>query len=106
TLNPNAGAAPRAAGVRVLLASGRGHHNMLPFHQSLGLDGHVVSVQGALVKHAETGEVLYEQGLSRDEATLLINEGLEQDFTVLCFCHDGVCAVKVDPWTQSYVRDS
>lgn len=105
-LNRNAVAALRSAGVRVMLASGRGHHNMLPFHRSLGLDGHIVSVQGALVKHAETGEILYEKGLSRAEATLLINEGLDRGHTVLCFCRDGVYSDKLDHWTQRYVQDS
>ena len=36
----------RGCGCRVVLASGRRHANMLPFHRELGLDDYVVSCQG------------------------------------------------------------
>jgi hypothetical protein len=44
----------RRRGVLVVLASGRSHANMLPFHRELGLgDGPIISAQGALVADAE-----------------------------------------------------
>lgn len=96
----------RAAGVRVVLASGRRHDNMMPFHRALGLDDYVVSAQGALVKHAETGEVLYERLVSEAEARALVEEGIARDLTVFCFGHQGVYVQRRDHWTYKYQQDS
>src|SRR5437588_2105789 len=65
----------RALGVRVVLASGRSHDNMMPFHRLLGLDDYLVSAQGALVKHAETDEVLYERTIPVADARELVAQG-------------------------------
>src|SRR6187200_580820 len=44
-----------AEGTRVVLASGRSHANMLPFHRELGLPpGPVISSQGAVVQESDT----------------------------------------------------
>ena len=75
----------RELGVRVMLASGRGHDNMLQFHRLLGLDDYIVSAQGALVKHAETDEVLYERPIAEVLTRQLIAEGASLGATVLCF---------------------
>jgi Cof subfamily protein (haloacid dehalogenase superfamily) len=96
----------RSLGVRVVLASGRGHNNMLPFHRSLGLDGFIVSAQGALVKHADTNKVLYERSLGEAETLALVEEGAARELTVLCFGHQGVYAQRRDRWTEVYQQDS
>src|SRR3954469_11173440 len=51
-------------GWRVVLASGRRHDNMLPFHRELGLDDFLVSCQGAVARHAATGEVIHQSLLT------------------------------------------
>lgn len=104
--NRRAVALLRQFGVRVLLASGRSHDNMLQFHRLLGLDDYMVSVQGALVKHAETDEVLYERPISEAITRRLISEGAELGVTVLCFGHQGVYAQGQDHWTHAYQHDS
>src|SRR4051812_14295158 len=96
----------RAMGVRVVLASGRGHDNMLPFHRLLGLDDYMVSAQGALVKHPETDEVLYEQPVPEAEAREVVDHGEALGMTVLYFGHGGVYARRPDRWTYEYQRDS
>jgi len=100
--NRRAVARLRAIGMRVILASGRTHDNMLPFHRLLGLDDYVVSANGALVKHADTEEVLYERSIPHDVAQAVIAEGLRRDMTVFCFGHDGVYVQRVDNWTYGY----
>jgi Cof subfamily protein (haloacid dehalogenase superfamily) len=92
--------------VRVVLASGRRHDNMMPFHRALDLDDYVVSAQGALVKHAETGEVLYERLVPEVEARSLVEEGIARDLTVFCFGHQGVYVQRRDRWTYKYQQDS
>jgi Cof subfamily protein (haloacid dehalogenase superfamily) len=96
----------RSLGVRVILASGRGHDNMLQFHRALNLDDYVVSAQGALVKHPDTGEVLLERSLPEADAFHLIEEGAARGMTVLCFGHHGVYVQREDCWTDGYRTDS
>ena len=104
--NRRAVALLRALGVRVVLASGRGHNNMLPFHRLLGLDDYLISAQGALVKHAETDEVLYERPIADPLTRQLIDKGAALGVTVLCFGHDAVYAQGIDRWTGAYQHDS
>lgn len=96
----------RAMGIRVVLASGRTHENMLPFHRRLGLDDYVISVNGALVKHAETEEVLLERAIAPDVAAEVVEEGLRRNLTVFCFGHHGVYVQREDHWTRSYANEN
>jgi Cof subfamily protein (haloacid dehalogenase superfamily) len=96
----------RTVGMRVVLASGRSHPNMLPFHRVLGLDDYVVSANGALVTHGETEEVLYRQSIPQADARMVIAEGLERDATVFCFGEHGVYAQRADRWTYEYQLES
>ncbi len=70
-------------GVRVILASGRGHENMLRFHRHLGLSGPIVSCQGALVKDAETEEILHKHFVSSDLAMELVAEAKVSNLAVI-----------------------
>src|SRR5438874_3389668 len=96
----------RWLGVKVVLASGRSHNNMLQFQRTLGLDEYIVSAQGALVKHPDTGYILFERSLGEAEAKAVVAEGIERGFTVLCFGHRGVYAQRQDHWTDIYKKDS
>jgi len=49
----------RQAGVRVTLATGRMFCSALPFARELGVEEYLMTYQGALVKHAVTGDVLF-----------------------------------------------
>lgn len=89
-------------GVRVVLASGRRHENMLRFHQQLELQGPIVSCSGALVKDAETGEILYQQLVPADLAAELVVEGAALDITIMYYRLDGVYANQRTPWTDLY----
>lgn len=51
--------AAREAGVRVTLATGRMFRSALPFARELGMEEYLITYQGALVRHAVTGEVLF-----------------------------------------------
>lgn len=80
----------RRRGVRVVLASGRSHANMLPYHRALGLEGPVISCQGAMVRVAETGEIWHERDLPPALAVELVEEGRRQGVTVQYYRRDGV----------------
>jgi len=106
------GAANRAAvqqlrglGCRVVLASGRRHDNMLPFHRELGLEDYVVSCQGAVARHGITGEVLHEALLPVADAGEVVAEGHERGLTVMYWSADGVFARQRSRWIDKYSAD-
>lgn len=89
-------------GVRVILASGRGHENMLRFHRHLGLSGPIVSSQGALVKDAETEEILHKHFVSSDLATEVVAEAKSRNLAVIYYHADGMLVGEQNKWTDMY----
>ena len=89
-------------GVRVILASGRGHENMLRFHRQLGLSGPIVSCQGALVKDAETGEILHKHFVPADLAMDLVAEAKARDIAVIYYHANGMVVREQNKWTDLY----
>ena len=92
-------------GCRVVLASGRRHDNMLPYHRQLGLDGYVVSTQGAVARHSTQSHVLHEACINPRDVAELINVGLRRDFTVMHWSRRGVVANDHTKWIRRYVED-
>lgn len=88
--------------VRVILASGRRHENMLRFHQQLGLQGPIVSAQGALVKDAETSEILHQYPVPADLAAEVVVEGIARSMTLIYYHSDGVYVSEKNKWTELY----
>jgi Cof subfamily protein (haloacid dehalogenase superfamily) len=95
----------RAAGVTIALASGRRHENMLRFHQQLGLQGVIVSCNGAQVRDAETDEVFHEQLLPADRAARVIEAGHALGLTQNYYHTNGVVYVREKtPWSDLYEK--
>ncbi len=93
----------RRRGVRVVLASGRRHENMLRFHRQLELDGPLVSCNGALVKHAESGEVLHEHLVPADLAAGVLADGNARGLSQNYYHTDGCLYVRERTrWTDLY----
>lgn len=88
------------AGVRVVLASGRSHANMLPYHRQLGLSGPVVSAQGAVVRDAESGELWLAQPMAWDDVAEVTSEGRARGFVVHHYTIDGVYVDTRSAWTE------
>jgi len=75
-----------AMGTRVLLASGRSHANMLPFHRQLGLpSGPIISAQGAIAQDSHSGEVWFEIAIPVAEVAEVTRDGLAHGFAVQFF---------------------
>jgi Cof subfamily protein (haloacid dehalogenase superfamily) len=98
--NASAIARLRAAGCRVVLASGREHSSMLSFHDALDLDEYLVSSQGALVRHARTGTRLWHRPVESSLATHLVDEGLRRGVDVLLYTTDGIFVERESPWAS------
>lgn len=88
----------RAAGCRVVLASGREHHSMAAYQQRLGLDDFVVANQGALVVHPASGAQLWRRPVSPALATRLLARGRAEGFDVLLATDEGFVASSASPW--------
>lgn len=63
-------------GIYVILATGRMYRAAIPYAQQLGLDLPLITYQGALVKNAFSGDVLYERTIEL-ELALQISDFLE-----------------------------
>jgi Cof subfamily protein (haloacid dehalogenase superfamily) len=95
----------RQAGVHVMLASGRSHENILTFHRHLGLSGPIVSAQGALTRHGETGEVLHEGTIKPADAIQAIVAGQSHDFTIIAYGRGKIYADRPSKWTDLHMDE-
>jgi hypothetical protein len=96
----------QSQGVRIVLASGRRHENILRFHQQLDLRGPIVSSHGALVKDAETGTILQQHLVPIDLSAKVIADGLARDMTLICYRTNGVYVSERNALTALYQQRS
>jgi Cof subfamily protein (haloacid dehalogenase superfamily) len=90
-----------AAGTRVVLASGRSHANMLPFHRMLGLPpGPIISSQGAVVQESDTGAVRFAYAMARDDVAAVTRHGRERGFAVQHYRPSGIHTETRTRWTE------
>ena len=89
------------AGIRVVLASGRSHANMLPFHRALGLPaGPIISSQGAVVQESDTGAVRFAHAMAPDDVAAVTRHGRERDFAVQHYRPSGIHTERRTRWTE------
>ncbi len=85
-------------GILVVLASGRSHANMLPYHRALALpDGPIVSAQGAVVRESSRGEVWHLSAMESAAVTDVTLRGRELGFSVLHYTLD---AIHIDGYSE------
>jgi Cof subfamily protein (haloacid dehalogenase superfamily) len=90
-----------AAGTRVVLASGRSHANMLPFHHALGLPpGPVISAQGAVVQDSDTGAVRFARAMTPADVAEVTREGRARGFAVQHYRPAGIHVETRTRWTE------
>ena len=90
-----------ADGTHVVLASGRSHTNMLPFHRALGLPpGPVISAQGAVVQDSETGAVRFSHAIPGAAVADVTRDGRARGFAVQHYRPGGIHVDTQTPWTE------
>jgi hypothetical protein len=90
-----------ARGMHVVLASGRSHTNMLPFHRALGLPpGPVISAQGAVVQDSDTGAVRFSHALPPAETAEVTRDGRARGFAVQHYRPAGIHVDTRTRWTE------
>jgi hypothetical protein len=91
----------RSSGVRVVLASGRSHANMLHFHHTLRLGaGPVISAQGAVVRGALSGAIWYENAGPPAAIEAVTRDGIERGFAVQHYRRDAIYVDARSTWTE------
>jgi Cof subfamily protein (haloacid dehalogenase superfamily) len=94
----------RSHNVRIVLASGRRHQNMARFHQQLNLGGYLISAQGALAKHAETGEIVYDAGVEAGLGREILEEGVARGLSVIAYHEEAVYGHGPAEYLREYAR--
>jgi len=96
----------RDAGFATVPASGRHHLNILPFHERVGNLEWSVSSQGAVVKHAATGEQLYEITIPEVDALALYEAARLAGLALIVYHRDGAFIEAESEWTRHYARNA
>ena len=89
----------KSQGLEVILASGRSHANMLPFHTSLQLTSPLVSVHGAVVRES-SGRPKGASVLPEQVVRELTVAGREADAAVMLYRDEGVFFERRTPVTE------
>jgi Cof subfamily protein (haloacid dehalogenase superfamily) len=84
----------------VVLASGRSHANMLPFHRALGLPpGPVLSAGGAVVQDSDTGVVRFMHAMPTGEVAGVTRDGRARGFALQHYRPGGIHVETQTRWT-------
>ena len=92
----------RAAGVEVVIASGRYHDNIAIFEESLGFQGWVISSGGAVVRNAATGELIHEIVVPEDLGREVFQRGREAGISIVGHHQTGIFCDAQTKWTALY----
>jgi Cof subfamily protein (haloacid dehalogenase superfamily) len=94
----------RSVGVEVVIASGRHHQNISEFEGTLGFQGWVISAGGAVVRHAETQELLYEVTVPQELGLELFHRARQAGISVLGYHRTGIFCDAPSEWIELYTR--
>ncbi len=92
----------QARGVIVAIASGRRYQNSMRLHRSLGLQGPIISCQGALVIDPATEAVFEEHFLPAPLASELVADGESRGYSVIYYHRRRLCVARRDHWIELY----
>jgi Cof subfamily protein (haloacid dehalogenase superfamily) len=92
----------RARGIETVIASGRNHVNIAALAEQSGCSSWIVSSQGAMVKHALTGQVLAELTLPSALAAEVHAWTQTRALSEIIYTRDGVFMENETEWTRRY----
>jgi hypothetical protein len=95
-------AAMRAAGVHVIVVTGRMFRSVRPYVLEAGLDDPVICYQGAVVADPKSGEFLRHVPIPRAVALEAIDAVVARGFHVNCYVDDELYVADVTPEARSY----
>jgi Cof subfamily protein (haloacid dehalogenase superfamily) len=92
----------RAAGLHVIVVTGRMFRSVLPYLEEAGLDEPVVCYQGAVVAEPATGRFLRHEPIPIELAREAIAALDEEGFHVNCYVGDELYVAEVTPEAERY----
>lgn len=92
----------QSEGFLIVLASGRCHESMVPYHRQLGLDTPLVSCQGAVVRDGVTGAMLYQNGLCLELGKEVVRRGIELGITLFVYHDESVYVPELNAETTAH----
>ena len=96
--------AASAAGVRVVLATGRMFKSSLRFAEPLGLKGPIINYQGAIVREIASGEVWYRCELTVPMQQRVLALAEPKDWHVNVYVDERVYTARARPEADLYAR--
>ncbi len=98
--------AATAAGVHVVIATGRMFRSSLPYAQQLGLTGPIINYQGAVVRDIGTREVLYKCEITLPMQRRVLEYAEPRDWHVNVYVDEEVYTARARPEADLYARIS
>jgi Cof subfamily protein (haloacid dehalogenase superfamily) len=95
----------RAAGIQIVIASGR-HHRNIKALDPIREAGWVLSSHGSVVRHEPTGELLLEMNLEPERFLELWERARKLGLSLIAYHRDGACVEQSSRWTELYARNS
>ena len=92
----------RAAGLHVVIVTGRMFRSVLPYVEDAGLDDPVVCYQGAVVADPRTGEFLLHEPIPLETALEAIDAVVALGFHLNCYVGDELYVAEVTPQARAY----
>ncbi|MBD0330990.1 MAG: Cof-type HAD-IIB family hydrolase [Thermoleophilia bacterium] len=97
-------AAARAAGIRILIVTGRMFRSARPFALAAGVSDPIICYQGALVAEPDSGRVLHHVGIPVPVAREAIGAVEERAFDVNCYVDDELVVARRTRSTDAYLE--
>ncbi|HEY8738539.1 MAG TPA: Cof-type HAD-IIB family hydrolase [Candidatus Dormibacteraeota bacterium] len=98
--------AATAAGVHVVIATGRMFRSSLPYARTLGLTGPMINYQGAVVRDIASGAVLYQCELTVEMQRRVLAYAEPRDWHVNVYVDEQVFTERARPEADLYARIS
>ncbi|MGH3058630.1 MAG: HAD family hydrolase [Gaiellaceae bacterium] len=92
----------RAAGLRVIVVTGRMFRSVRPYLEEAGLDDPVICYQGAVVAEPATGRFLRHEPIPLELAREAIAALQDEEFHVNCYVGDELYVAEVTPEAERY----
>ena len=88
--------------VLVVLVSGRMHRSIQPISDQIGLENPIISYNGAMVRHATTGEGYHHTPVPADYAMAVVNDCVEQNLHLNFCLNDELYVAERNAWSDLY----
>ena len=95
-----------AAGIRVLIATGRMYVSAKPYADRLGLDIPLIAYNGALVKDNRSGEVFYEHPLRWETAQAVLAYCRQKKYYIQAYIGDALWVKELTAFSAAYTKIS